>query len=72
MAQLVKHLALAFGSGHNLMVMGWSPKSGSALAAQRLRGILSSSLSVSLSLPGPPSLLHARALSPPSLKINNK
>ena len=49
MAQLVKCLALDFGSGHDLMVGGFKPTSGSALAASSLLGILSLFLSLPLS-----------------------
>ena len=33
-AQLVKHLTLDFGSGHDLMVVGWSPALGSVLCRE--------------------------------------
>ena len=50
MAQLVKHLTLDFGSGHDLLVCELSPASGFVLTMQSLLGILSArSLSLSLS-----------------------
>ena len=49
-AQLVKRLTCDFGSGHDLMVMRWSPAASSVLIAQSLLEILSPSLSASLSL----------------------
>ena len=30
-AQLVKHLTLDYGSGHDLRILGWSPVAGSML-----------------------------------------
>ena len=33
-AQLVECLTLDFGSGHDLIVMGWSPKSDSELGVE--------------------------------------
>ena len=45
MAQLVKHMTLDFGSGHDLMVMGSSPALDSLLTVWSLLGILSPSLS---------------------------
>ena len=41
MAQSVKHPTLDFGSGHDLMVVGSSPASGSVLTVWSLLGILS-------------------------------
>ena len=32
--QLVKHLTLGFSSGHDLWVLGWSPKSGTVLSME--------------------------------------
>ena len=46
-AQLIKCLTPDFGSGHDLVVRGLSPVSGSVLTAESLLGI------VSLSLPLP-------------------
>ena len=65
MAQSVERLTLDFGSGHDLMIHGFEPPSGSVLTLHRLLGILS--LSPSLSVPLPPAC--ARSL---SLKINFK
>ena len=48
MVQLVEHLTLDFGSGHDLKGMGLSPVSGSVLIAQSLLGILSLPLSLPL------------------------
>ena len=52
MAQSVKHPNLDFGSGHDLTVRS-SPASGSVLSAWSLLGILSPTLSLSLSAPPP-------------------
>ena len=65
MAESVKHLTLDFSSGHDLLVCGSRPLTGSVVAAQTLLEIPSLSLSLSLSLcPFP---IHAHTL---SLKIN--
>ena len=45
MAQSVKHLTLDLSSGHNLVVHGIKPASGSVLTAWSLLGIFSLSLS---------------------------
>ena len=55
-AQLVEHLTLDFGSGHDLTVCEFKPHVGSALTAQSLLGILSLCPSLTCAL---------------SLKINN-
>ena len=47
-AQSVKHLTLDIGSGHNLIVMRLSSKSGSALTAWKLLEILSLPLFLTL------------------------
>ena len=52
MAQLVKHLTLDFGSGHDLRVVQWSPMLGSVLGEEwSLFKILFSPLSLLLPLP---------------------
>jgi len=43
-AQLVGHLTVGIGSGHDLRVMGWSPASGSALSSESAEDSLSLSL----------------------------
>ena len=48
-AQSVKRLTLGFGSGHDLMVRGFKPHTGSVLTTQSLLGILF----LPLSLPFP-------------------
>ena len=53
MAQLVEHLTLHFGSGHDPRVMGSSPRSGSVLIMETVRDSLSLSLSLSLSALSP-------------------
>ena len=45
-AQLMKHLTLDFGSGHDLMVRGIKPCMGSLWTAQSFLGVLFPSLSV--------------------------
>ena len=52
-AQLVKRLALGFGSGHDLRVREFQLHSGASLSVQSLLGIHSLSLSLSLSLSRP-------------------
>ena len=64
-AQSVQLPTLDFGSGHDPRVMGSSPALGSALTVQSLLGMLSLSLSLSLSVP--PLFTGTHAL---SLKIN--
>ena len=49
-AQLVERPALAFGSGHDLMVVGSSPASGSMMNVEPALGIPSLSLSRARSL----------------------
>ena len=46
MAQLVKHLTLDFGLGHDLVVCEFEPVSGSVLEVWHLLGIHSLSLSL--------------------------
>ena len=50
MAQSVESLTLDFGSGHDLVVVSSSSKSGSVLAVQSLLGILALALPHTLSL----------------------
>ena len=42
MVQLVEHLTIGFGSGHDLRVLGWSPRSGSMLGGESAWRISSS------------------------------
>ena len=50
MAQSLKHLALDYGSGHDLTVREFEPHVGSALTVWRLLGIFSLSLTTPRSL----------------------
>ena len=50
MAQLVEHLTLGFGSGHDLRVMELNPTWGSVLSGESVGEFLSLSLCLSLSL----------------------
>ena len=50
MAQLVEHLTLDFGSGHDLVVHEFKPHVGLCADVQNLLGILSLPLSCSCSL----------------------
>ena len=65
MAQSIERLTLDFGSGHDLVVPGMEPTSGSALIARNLLGILS--LPLSLPLPCSSTLALSHSL---SLKVN--
>ena len=67
MAQLV----LDFGSGHDLLVCGMEPPSGSMLTAQNLLGILSPSLSALPPLSYTHTHMHTHTQSL-SFKINIK
>ena len=49
-AQSVGHLALGFGSGHDLLVVGSSPASGSLYSVESASDSVSLSLSLSLIL----------------------
>ena len=51
MAHSVEHLTSDFGSGHEIMVMGLGPMSGSALSMEPAWDSLSPSFSLPLPLP---------------------